>query len=302
MELEWDLSQVNPKLGVNYIEDMRTLMLEYGLTDEESITFFLFTISIECQNGKYMLEERPMSQYSGLSYTPNTRGAGLIQLTGPDQKEFLEYLLANTENENERAILERYINNFIDIDPDPSDEKHIWDNPPENLNPNDLGVELPSVAEYIAENYPIESALWYWCVYKKAKVGGKFLSLNECIQTDWNEVYKDDTYAGDDSDYRLMMFTGTQCAVNGSEFWPIGIGRFFMSWNYIEFSGDKYYDPDGGEHKEGSIILHCRDDNNDPDSFKTAESYKPNGWDVGENPRLEFYNNHIEYFENLQIR
>ncbi len=295
MELEWDLDQLDARLGVNYIEDMRALMLEYGLTDEDSITFFLMTISMECQYGKYMLERRDEDKFAGLSYTYNTRGAGLIQLTGPDQREFLKYILERTEDEEEKDILNRYIENFVDIDP--SEDNEIWDNPLDSLNEDEQDVQLLPVADYIAQNYPIESALWYWCVYKKAEIDGKLYSLNECIETDWNKVYNDDEYA--EGDYKLMMFTGTQCAVNGSEFRARGIGRFFMSWNFITFSDVTYYDPDGGKHTDGSIILDYREDNSDPANRATRESFKPNGWDTS---RLPFYNAHIEYFERLSLR
>ena len=295
MELEWDLMLVDSGLGVNYIEDMRALMLEYGLTDEDSITFFLMTISIECQYGQFMLEQRDEDKFAGLSYTYNTRGAGLIQLTGPDQREFLKYILERTEDEEEKDILNRYIENFVDIDL--SEDNEIWDNPLETLNENEQDVQLLPVADYIAQNYPIESALWYWCVYKKAEIDGEFYSLNECIETDWNKEYNDDEYA--EGDYKLMMFTGTQCAVNGSEFSARGIGRFFMSWNFITFSEVTYYDPKGGKHTDGSIILDYREDNNDPANRDTRESYKPNGWDAS---RLPFYNAHIEYFERLSLR
>lgn len=290
--LGWDIEIAKANLGDNFIEDMRVLMMEYGLTDEESITFFLFTISIECNKGKYMLEQRSIDQFDGLKYTPNTCGAGLIQLTGPDQKEFLEYLISNTEDEKEKKILNSYIAGFKNY------------NKPDSKNPCDCTFKNPdllSVAEYISVNYPIESALWYWCVYKKAEIDGELYSLNECIETDWNEVYTDDTYVRSYEDYKLMMFTGTQCAVNGSEFWPIGIGRFFMSWNYVEFSKETYYDPDGGKHEDGSITLHYREDNTDPDDCRTAVSYKPIGWDDCryDTKRLDFYNEHIDYFENL---
>lgn len=272
-------------------------MLEYGLMDEDSITFFLMTISIECGKGTMMLEQGNDEYFLKQSYTARTRGAGLIQLTGPDQKAFLEYLRDRTVDEEEIKILERYINSIVDTNPDKDIEK--WDNPENMLNPSNTPPEevLIPVADYIAENYPMESAFWYWCVHKKAEIDGELYSLNECIEIDWNEVHNDDEYA--EGDYKLMMFTGTQCAVNGSEFSPRGIGRFFMSWNSITFSDVTYYDPKGREHTDGSIILDYRLDNNDPANRDTRESYKPNGWDTS---RLPFYNAHIEYFERLSLR
>lgn len=218
MELGWNLSQVDSKLGVNYVEDMRKLMLEYGLTNEESIIFFLYTISIECQNGLFMLEQGNADYFSGQSYTINTRGAGLIHLTGPDQKEFLEYLLANTENEEEKEILNSYITGFVNYEE------------PDSEHPCDCIVNdpnLPTVAEYIAENYPIESALWYWCVYKKIEIGGKSFTLNECINI----------YNGKVDEKR--MYFAVQCAVNGSEFSARGLGRFFNSNNTVNIEGSE---------------------------------------------------------------
>ena len=262
-KLGWELDKINPLLGVNYIEDMRTLMLEYGLTDEKSIIFFLMTISIECQNGQYMLERRGEDEFEGLSYTYNTRGAGLIQLTGPDQKAFLEYILERTEDEAEQEILNNYIEGFVNC------EK------PDASHPCDCTVTEPNiVADYIAENYPIESALWYWCVQNKASIDGEDLSLNECIET-----------YGDSAD-PFMMYIGVQCAVNGSEFKPRGIGRFFRYWNWIEISDDMYWQKittENGKviykpHEEGSITLYYSDTDNGEDGDKEhVQSYKPYG-------------------------
>ena len=97
------------------------------------------------------------------------------------------------------------------------------------------------------------------------------------------------------------MFIATQCAVVGSEFWPRGIGRFFMYWNEVEISDETYIqeikDENGNveyrTHDEGSIILHYKDSEDDENGYYSVYSYKPTGLPE----RIDIYEKFIAYIE-----
>lgn len=69
--LGWNLEAVRASFGDDFIEKMGRLMLQYGMTDERSVSMFLMTCTHECGRGMAKLEERV--DFSGASYTVNTR-------------------------------------------------------------------------------------------------------------------------------------------------------------------------------------------------------------------------------------
>lgn len=156
----WDVEVFETTYGKDVIEKLKEYMYQYGMTNRYSICMFLATIGTESGDGSAVLENR--SYFEGLTYRENTRGAGLIQITGLDQKKFLEYL----EDEMEKSDCKRedkdllteiqeYIKKYkiytIEIN---GEEKVVCDN-------------SEDVATFISDHYPVESAIWYWASYEK---------------------------------------------------------------------------------------------------------------------------------------
>ncbi len=84
--LGWDVDVLKAEYGENFVEDLRMGMLEGGIVDEASILYFLATIGVESgaitDGEEIFLEQRSGSEYDGLLYKENTRGAGPMQITG----------------------------------------------------------------------------------------------------------------------------------------------------------------------------------------------------------------------------
>ena len=259
--LGWDLDAAKVNLGDNFIEDMRALMLEYGLTDERSIILFLMTSTHECSRGCSMTEFYDDNWFDNKSYTINTRGAGLIQVTGSNQQSFLQYVYDHSDDDNEKAVLEQYLKGFENSD-EPSKE---------NPCDNKVIIDGQNVCEYIASNYAIEASLWYWCNNeRKIIIDGDGVTINACIEKYGSEKELD------------IMFLASQCAVAGSEFHEEGTGRLFIPENPVWIYGDKIY------------VQFCRYPEVNPER-ETHNSRLPMNWDQ----REDIYNDSIEYFAGL---
>lgn len=90
-------------------------MRQYGITDKTSILMFIATIGTESWYGTYVTEKYNDGYFDSKPYTKNTRGAGLIQLTGSVQKDFLQYLRSKAKDNSEKAKeLDIYINSFYE--------------------------------------------------------------------------------------------------------------------------------------------------------------------------------------------
>ncbi len=231
-ELGWDIDAAKKNIDENFIEEMRELMLEYGLTDEKSIILFLITITQECHGGRSMLEYGNEEYFDGQNYSDSEKGAGLLQLTlEANQIAFLKYITGRTEEEG-----------FDDL----------------------LGSK--SMAEYISINYPIESALWFWCVYDdKITFNGEHHSINYAIEQYGNNS---NLYA---------MFIGVQCVVNRSGYGARGCGRMFLPENEV------YYE-------DGKIYLSYYEDSQ---KITVDDDDVP----IGMEERVDLYNSHINYFK-----
>ena len=259
--LGWNLDMIDPRLGENYIEDMRALMLEYGLTDERSIILFLMTSTHECSWGRKMTELYNDNWFDDKSYTINTRGAGLIQVTGSNQKSFLQYVYDHSDDDNEKNILYQYITGFENSD-NPSKE---------NPCDNKVIINGQNVCEYIASNYAIEASLWYWCNYtEKIIIDGDWITINECIEKYGSEKELD------------IMFLATQCAVAGSDFHEEGTGRLFIPENPVWIENNRIN------------VTFCRN----PEVNSQTEDHDsrlPKNWDQ----REDIYKNSIDHFTDL---
>lgn len=237
-ELGWDIDQAQENLGNDFIERLRINMMKANITNEDSIKLFLITISQESGGGRAILEEGNEEYFEGMSsYTINTRGAGLIQVTGSSQHDLLNYLIEHTSDETEIDNLNKFLDGYTDLDKK-CDNSAIVD----NMN----------VAEYIAANYSVESSVWYWSYYEeRITIQGKEISINECIER----------YDGETNFETLLI--ATQCVVNGSEFGPRGLGRLFDPENNVIVTEDsvilEYYE-DGEKKRADSYLPNGWDD------------------------------------------
>lgn len=148
-------------------------------------------------------------EFRNLTYEYETRGAGLIQLTGVDQKEFLEFLKNKIETDPnmEKNKLEG-INRMLDGYPDVFPIKII------NGESETCCVNSENVTQFVATDYPIESAVWYWASYNKCiyytdydNGNSSTMPLNEYV-TIIGEEQKGDSF--------INLFLATQYYVNGS--------------------------------------------------------------------------------------
>lgn len=287
--LGWDVEVLKTEYGDNFVEDLRMGMLEGGIVDEASILYFLATIGVESgtiADGKEIfLEQRSGSEYDGLLYKENTRGAGPMQVTGGTQAEFIKYLMAHTEDEEEWRRLEQYSIHFeakpVTITVDGEDKVEYEYN-------NQYKWEGLSVAEYIAKYYPIESAVWFWSYNtQNFQANGEAISINECIERYHGEV---------SATTELLAVT---CAVNGSEFIARGRCRFFHSENTVEILNDKIV-LTFVDKTDDMVGTPAYEDNylyTDDDGYRVYEmtSFIPNGW--GE--RLNLYEELKEFFREV---
>lgn len=133
--------------GEDVFDKMQQKMYEYGITDETSILMFLSTIGAETGYG-VRTTEYILSDYKESLYALETRGAGLLQVTGEVQLNFLKSMKENESlDASEVAELNHYIESFYEY----TNAK----------NKTACGCK-ENATEFIAVKYPIESAMWYW--------------------------------------------------------------------------------------------------------------------------------------------
>lgn len=140
-----DMEMMKEVYGEDVIIEIRQTLKEFGIEDETSIAMFLATMAIESQYGQKRLEV----QNGGPTYTAAVKGAGLLQITGNTQKEFLEYMMEKEEDPILKEKIEKYYEGFC-----------IYGKT-ENGD-NKVVIEGKSCAEFIAEEYPIYSSAWFW--------------------------------------------------------------------------------------------------------------------------------------------
>lgn len=190
----WDFTLLKKYYGDNVLGELKKLMGKYGITDKTSILMFIATIGTESWYGKYLTELYDDGYFDSKYYTKNTRGAGLIQLTHSVQKEFLQYLRSQVDDNSKKAEeLDRYINSFY--------------------NKGKVVCSKENVAEYIANNYALESAVWFWANCKTMQITENnkktIVSINEFIKNFNGKNCNLDN-----------LFLAVQYKVNGSRFTP----------------------------------------------------------------------------------
>lgn len=180
----------------NFVNELRSAMLEGGIVEENSVKWFVATISHESKEGRKVLED--ITDFTESSYTENAKGAGYMQITGASQMEFLEYI--KDKNGELTPDEEKYLEGFY------MNADGKWD--------NEVATAGMTVAEYIAENYPIESAVYYWIGDKNhLSVDGHVGSINEFIERYADP--RDLSFDNDSENLNDRIFLITQYAVNG---------------------------------------------------------------------------------------
>lgn len=237
--------------GEDVFEQMREGMYNYGITDKVSILMFLSTIGVETGHGEVIKEHFDgettgdiKTYFKAMTYEYETRGAGVMQITGATQKVFLEYIKENKSlNKEQIEELDRYIASFSTV-------THY--NNGEDIEATACSL---NVADYIVENYSVESAAWYWAVYRER---------GETINNFAVEHKNDNLY---------NTFIGTQYMVNGTEYKLDRLNTFCEYKNNCKIVPNSAC-PEHKNHMTGYCFT-CPDE---PD----RHSYGPNGWAVRE--------------------
>lgn len=153
----WTTAELEKYYDVDIYGYLKSQMFRVGIVNEQSIKMFLTTVVMESMNGSRLSERYDDGYFDDKSYGLNTRGAGLIQVTGSTQIDFLAYLLdVLPKNDPNRETIQDYKNHFkIKI-------KYNQKGEPFNTYENELDV-----TEFIKTNYAIESAAWFWGAFLK---------------------------------------------------------------------------------------------------------------------------------------
>ena len=108
-----------------------------------------------------------------------------------------------------------------------------------------------TITLFVAENYPIESAIWYWCKNNDRIVVDGRRSINECI-----EMYSEHK--------NLEQFLiATQLTVNGCIFSGDVLGRIYNPENKVYITNGKAYIEYGEEGANDAGEEHfCAQPNN----------------------------------------
>jgi len=232
----WNLSAFYNTYGNDAIEVLKNQMYKYGITNTISVCMFLATLGAESGDGRELIEGR--KDFTDCFYTERTKGAGLIQLTGNDQKKFLEYIFLTLEPSDPLYTeIDNIIQNFKER------TKTIYI----GTNKETKGTECDNIVDvsaFISEYYPIESAAWYWGEYGKTTyytdplnaTGGKTMTLNEYVtQISEKQANFNATSTNLRDDYMGKLFVVTQYYVNGSPWSLERLQRMAESTNDSEY-------------------------------------------------------------------
>lgn len=243
--------------GDDVFDELKLYMEKYDLVNSVSIKMFLATIRHESGGGSEKLEKGDSSHFNGLIYSINVRGVGLMQVTGATQKKFLEYIYTGLPDGNARKdIIKKYIDGYTN---DGNDNNYI--------DPN----TNQTAAEFVAENYAVESAVWFWAKldkmsYSEGAMKGQSETLNHFA-----------TRHSNDNQYNT--FAAIQMAVNGTAYEVHALDRFAECKNNCEIK-KRPEGGCGGNHKQTTdycFFLTEDAGNNGGDIYR--HDYGPNGWD-----------------------
>lgn len=149
MNSRWDIDEFKRVYEDDVFERMIRLMFMAGITEEVSICAFLATIGTESGYGSDNVE----NGVNGKTYTKNTRGVGLIQVTGSNQNTFIKWLLKSGLEQDEHMLylLNEYSDGYTGkgTEAEPDDNGCIEDGD-------------KSAADFLAKYYAVEISIWYW--------------------------------------------------------------------------------------------------------------------------------------------
>lgn len=150
---------------------LRKLMFEFGITDKVSICIFLATISSESGYGKYKLEaeyygkdtEERREYFKNRSYTKDTCGVGLVQVTAENQKKFMEWLKESGWEKDPVRLeeLDNYIKGY-DIEKYYIENNGKVEEKERHVNKYHGKDNKTGAADFLAEHYALEISVWYW--------------------------------------------------------------------------------------------------------------------------------------------
>lgn len=272
-----DIEKMKEEYGEDILQQIIEYLVEYNVENEYSIECFVCSIVLESNYGRNRLE---MAE-GGKTYTGNVKGAGLIQVTGIEQQTFLLHML---EKENEKGeekdedLIEKiqiYYDNFYDYQN--SEGKTCIDNNAltvENGKYEDL-LNKKTCAQFIAETYPVESAVWYWA--KNIKITYKSSKDSESIDSFVTRM-------SDEAQNYRNLFLFTQMTVNGTRLSGDEIEK------YCQYKEDcpVVYVPEGNvcDRGESHGTYYCftvpEESDVELDAGSRDHTYGPNGWEKRE--------------------
>lgn len=273
-----DIEEMKEEYGEDILQQIIEYLVEYNVENEYSIACFVCSIVSESNYGRKRLEMAD----GGKTYTSNVKGAGLIQVTGAEQQTFLLHML---EKENEKGeekdedLIEKiqiYYDSFYTFKN--SEGKTCIDNNAltvENGKYEDL-LNKKTCAEFIAEMYPVESAVWYWA--KNGKISYEGDRATESIDSLVTRM-------SDEAQNYRNLFLFTQMTVNGTKLKGDDIEKFCQ---YKENCSVTYV-AEGNVCSRGdshTLTHYCftvpEESDVELDAGSRDHTYGPNGWEKRE--------------------
>lgn len=261
-EIGFDVEKMKEVYGPNVLEELKQMMLDAGIDNEYSVAIFIATMAIESAYGTAKLEYAD----GGGTYTGNVKGAGLLQVTGETQKIFLESLLETETDPKLREKIEIYCENFHTIDESSKKNDNI-------ALTVDSGkyyeiLEGKTCAEFIAEEYPVYSAVWFW------KENASFSYGNATEERSTAESMDDFIVRmSGQMDNKDNLFLITQMRHNGTEYFSSRLEEFcqYSEDFKVVKTGNETCPINGKTHFTGYCFMVPED--------SERHSYGPNGWD-----------------------
>lgn len=262
----WTTTELEKYYNVDIYGYLKSQMFRAGIVNEQSIKMFLTTVVMESKNGSKLSEQYDKGYFDDKSYEMNTRGAGLIQVTGETQIYFLEHLLEILpENDPNRNEISKYKEKYIKFKKQISKDKII------DAYDNELDA-----TEFIKTNYSIEAAIWFWGIFHKCTtfyINGildsnakenDLAELNQKVPMSINEYIEVMEGQGDIDN----LFLVSQYYVNGSPWYLSRLQEMAMQDSFVTIGPRS--------EKEGLFVFFANDD-----------AYVPNDWLM----RKEYWDN-----------
>lgn len=252
---DWDFHTFYENYGNDALEELRMHLFNYHIMDPISTMMFLCTLPVECKHGTALMEDGDETYFNGKGYSTSTCGAGLMQVSVSAQKSFLQYVWNNKNLSNDEL-------NTVDLLIKGFEEKN-------GIYRNKNG----SSTKYIIDNYPIESAVWFW---------GRQLFDAVINEVDSTETLNN--FILRHRDHNLFnTFVCTQMYVNGKPYFDFDV------YNEISECGNDCQVslvancpvPDFSyEHKDYPYCFYLKLETVNEAGLSFRHTHGPNGWNV----------------------